>query len=31
MKVLAVAETHVWMSALSNLGSVFASMADMID
>lgn len=31
MKVLAVAEAHVWMSALSNLGSVFASMADMID
>lgn len=31
VKVLAVAEAHVWMSALSNLGSIFASMADMID
>ena len=30
-KELAVQEAQVWMSALGNLGSVFSSMADMID
>lgn len=30
-KALAVQEAQVWMSALGNLGSVFSSMADMID
>lgn len=31
MKQQAVAEAQVWMNALSNLGSIFSSMADMID
>lgn len=30
-KTLAVAEAQVWMSALGNIGSIFSSMADMID
>jgi hypothetical protein len=30
-KTIAIQEAQVWMSALGNIGSVFASMADMID
>ena len=30
-KAIAVQEAQVWMSAIGNLGSVFASMADMVD
>ena len=30
-KVMAIQEAQVWMSALGNIGSIFASMADMID